>query len=435
MKKNLIFLVFIFIFIPLTVKAQMTASAENLNSSRVIYQNILKTIKSDVKDKYYDAKMRGIDVEANAAKALELIGTAKSVAEMDDIVARFLYPFDDSHLFFLPPNNTITVKYGWEMTFIGDKVFVTQVNDDSDAKKKGVRVGDQIYMIEGYIPARQEFSLLRYHFNILRPQSSLNVILIKPSGNKYKLDLKAKVTEEDVFMPTTRNLNLKEETEYLDSIKQLTYDKIPGLFIWKMPSFELSQIKVNKMMDKVGKNDALILDLRGNSGGYLSSLGELIGNFFDKQIKIGVIKERKESKTLVVDPRSKKGYAGKLVVLIDSDSASAAEIFARVIQLEKRGTVIGDQSAGAVMQAQHFYHSFGIDSKVPYGASVTVADMLMTDGQRLEKIGVTPDEKILPTAQDLANRRDPVMARALKILGIEQTPEQAGAFFPEEKDK
>lgn len=434
MKKNLILLAFTLLFIPLTITAQTAATALDLKGSRVLHKNILNTIKSDIKEKYYDANLRGIDIEANAAKASDLIGNATTVEEMDDIIARFLYPFDDSHLFFLPPSKTIKVEYGWEMAFIGDKVFVTKVEKDSDAKKKGVQVGDRIYMIEGYIPTRQEFSLLRYHFYILRPQSSLNVILIKPSGNKYKIDLNAKVIEDNVFMPTSRDLDLQAEREYSDSTQQLFYDKIPGVSIWKMPNFDLTPLKVNKMMNRVEKNKALILDLRGNGGGYLASLGELTGNFFDKEIRVGVVKERKESKTLVIKPRDKQNYTGKLVVLIDSDSASASEIFARIIQLEKRGTVIGDQSAGAVMQAQHFYHDFGLDSKVPYGVSVTTADLVMKDGQRLEKIGVIPDEKILPTAQDMANRRDPVMARALKILGFEQTSEQAGTFFPEEKN-
>ncbi len=433
-KKNFLFLVLILSLAPLNGLAQSATSATlNLKGSRTLHQNILKTVKNTVKEKYYDANLRGIDIEANAAKANELINAANSVEEMDDIIARFLYPFDDSHLFFLPPSNTIKVEYGWEMRFIGDKVFVTKVEENSDAKKKNVRVGDQIYMIEGYIPTRQEFSLLRYHFNILRPQPALNVIVIKPNGNKYKVELKAKVTEDDVFMPDRRDLQLQAEREYQERTEQLSYDKIPGVFIWKMPSFELSRIKVDKMMDKVGKNDALILDLRGNGGGYVSSLGELVSHFFDKVVKLGVVKERKESKTLIVEPHSKKNFAGKLIVLTDSDSGSAAEIFARLMQIEKRGTVLGDQSAGAVMQARVFYETFGLDSKVPYGVSVTVSDWTMMDGQRLEKTGVTPDEKILPTAQDMANRRDPVMARALKILGIEQTPEQAGAIFPEEK--
>src|SRR6266478_3684356 len=94
-------------------------------------------------------------------------------------------------------------------------------------------------------------------------------------------------------------------------------------------------------------------------------------------------------------------YASKLIVLIDSRSASASEIFARVIQLEKRGVVIGDHSAGAVMEALQYPHELGLDTIIPYGVSVTEADVIMADGKSLEKAGVTPDELILPSAADM----------------------------------
>jgi C-terminal peptidase prc len=352
---------------------------------------------------------------------------------MADIIARFLYPFNDSHLYFIPPSKTTKVEYGWEMMFIGDKVFVVKVEEDSDAYKKGVRAGDQIYMVNDYILTRPEFSLFSYHFNILRPQRALNVILIKPSGNKYKLELKSKVTVESVFLPSTRDLILESETEYNESTRQLFHDEIPGLAIWKMPNFGLSPTKLEKMVDKVKKSKALILDLRGNPGGYAAAMHTLASHFFDQEIKIGSIKERDGSKTLLLKPYGKENYQGKLVVLIDSESASAAEYFARIMQIEKRGTILGDQSSGALTRARVFYHYFGLDTRIPYQVVVTVADVIMKDGQRLEKIGVTPDEKILPTPQDLANGRDPVLARAAEILGFKITPEQAGLINIDKK--
>jgi len=102
------------------------------------------------------------------------------------------------------------------------------------------------------------------------------------------------------------------------------------------------------------------------------------------------------------------------VVLVDSRSASAAEVFARVVQLEKRGTVLGDHTAGAVTEALHFYHQY-VRRKgflvsalaVTYGVSVTVNNLIMTDGKSLEHLGLTPDEVILPTPADLETGRDP----------------------------
>jgi C-terminal processing protease CtpA/Prc len=60
--------------------------------------------------------------------------------------------------------------------------------------------------------------------------------------------------------------------------------------------------------------------------------------------------------------------------------------------------------------------------------SVTVADLVMPDGGKLENVGVIPDELVLPTGDDLAAGNDPALARALTVLGVPTTPKQAGAL-------
>ncbi|MDH3493720.1 MAG: S41 family peptidase [Acidobacteriota bacterium] len=405
------------------------AASQDLKAERVLHQNILKTVKKDVEKNYFDAKLNGVDIEKNFKEARKLIEKAKTSGEMSDIISRFLLQFNDSHVFFLPPRKTVSVDYGWELKMFDDKAFVTGIEEDSDGYKKGVRVGDQVYMIEGFIPNRRNFQLLKYHYEVLRPQPSLGIYLIKPSGNKYKMQIDAKIIKDNVFMPTSRELDMEIDKSYADNTRLSYFQEIPGLTILRMPSFGLTPTKVDKMMDKVAKDDALILDLRDNGGGLFVSLAKLLGNFFDKDVTICFVKERDGMKKYIAEPRSKKVHSGKIVVLLGNDSASAAEIFARIIQLEKRGVVFGDQSAGAVMQSKIYSHTYGLDSLIPYGVSVTIADVIMDDGQRLENAGVTPDEKIVPTALDLVNRRDPVLSKAAKHLGFEITPEEAGRAF------
>jgi C-terminal processing protease CtpA/Prc len=128
--------------------------------------------------------------------------------------------------------------------------------------------------------------------------------------------------------------------------------------------------------------------------------------------------------------RGADNFKGELVVLVDSRSASAAEVVARIVQMEKRGTIIGDRSSGAVMRSRNHGHKHGQEIVLYYGASITESDLVMTDGKSLEGVGVVPDKLMLPTAADLAAKRDPVLAHAASLVGLEISAEKAGTLFP-----
>ena len=132
---------------------------------------------------------------------------------------------------------------------------------------------------------------------------------------------------------------------------------------------------------------------------------------------------------MLAKTRGKEVFNGRVIVLTDGGSASAAELFARLVQLEKRGKVVGDISSGSVMQSRGFDEQVGTDSIVPFGVSVTNADVLMSDGKSLEHVGVQPDELVVPTGEDLAKQRDPALSKAIAMLGGNISPEDAGKFF------
>ncbi len=122
--------------------------------------------------------------------------------------------------------------------------------------------------------------------------------------------------------------------------------------------------------------------------------------------------------------------------MIDSESASAAEVFARMIQIENRGKIFGDQSAGAVMTSgviglADVRNVAGYEPQKAnsfYEISLTIGDLIMSDGNRLEGLGVLPDFPVGPTALTLSQRSDPVSARAAALFGTKITPEKAGKF-------
>jgi hypothetical protein len=65
-----------------------------------------------------------------------------------------------------------------------------------------------------------------------------------------------------------------------------------------------------------------------------------------------------------------------------------------------------------------------------YGVSVTDADLRMPDGHSLEGAGVTPEEVLLPSAEDLRSQKDSILARAAAIGGGPLDPVEAGRLFP-----
>jgi carboxyl-terminal processing protease len=192
---------------------------------------------------------------------------------------------------------------------------------------------------------------------------------------------------------------------------------------------------LESMINKAHKRPALILDLRGNPGGAVETLKFLVGAMFEDDVKVADRSGRKETKPEVAKSWKHGVFTGKLVVLVDSESASASELFARIVQLQKRGTVVGDRSSGSVMEAKRYSYQIGTETVTFYGAEITAYDLITSDGKSLEHAGVTPEELVLPTAADLASGRDPVLARAAAILGAKLTPEDAGKMFPYEWPK
>jgi carboxyl-terminal processing protease len=399
---------------------------------------MLNVIKGDLKKHYYDPTFRGMDVDARFKEAEEKIKVATSQGQIFGIIAQALVDLDDSHTYFVPPGRSFTTEYGWHMQMIGDKCYVVAVKPGSDAEAKGLKEGDEIYSMDGFGPTRTNLWKLHYTYQALRPRAGVRLVVIKPDGREQQLDVMSKVNQGKRVLDLTGLTG--SGTDIFDLIRQQEneerfnrhryYELGEDLFIWKMPEFNLDDPKVDEMLGRAKKRKALILDLRGNGGGFETTLLRMVSNTFDRDITFAEIKRRKETKPLIAKTRGANAFGGQLIVLIDSRSGSAAELFARVVQLQKRGLVVGDVSAGAVMRSKHHGHELGLDTVIFYGASITDADIIMSDGKSLERVGVIPDELKLPTAAALAAKLDPVLSYAAALTGVKITPEKAGELFP-----
>lgn len=395
------------------------------------WRDILRIVKSELKSSYYDPAFRGMNIDARFEQADEKMKTAESLDQLVGIVAQVLLDLNDSHTFFWPPYNSTRVEYGWRIRPVGADCYVGAIRPGSDAEAKGLKVGDKVLSIDGRPLDRSKVWLAGYLYNILRPQSSMTLVIEKPDKRQQRIIIKAKVDKGSPIVTDKDDLEMKLEAEEYDHLTRHRFHELSeDVLIWKMPQFDLGEGSLARTFDRFKKRKALILDLRGNDGGYTRSLELMAGYFFESKLKIADLRGRKESDPLVARSQKEKAFKGQLIVLIDGESMSAAEVFARVVQLEKRGTLIGDRSAGSVMQSSWHRLQVGIQQGLFFGISATDADVIMSDGKSLEHVGVTPDELLLPTAQEMSLNHDPVLAYAASLAGIKLDPKKAGELFP-----
>lgn len=399
-------------------------------------KQMLAAIEDAMRDGYYDPAFRGIDLKAHFKEAAAKLDGAQTIAHAYGIVAQSLIAFEDSHTYFIPPARASTIEYGWEMRMIGEACYVTAVKPGSDAEAKGLKPGDRLLQVDQFLPLRKDLWKLRYLLYTLSPRSRVRVVAQSPDDAAPRtLEIAAKVTPQPkVIQVNVDHLEsiMWEENRELRNTRN-RFGRAGDVAIWKLSGFDFQPNDVDKMIETaVAGASSLVIDMRGNPGGFIKTLEQVTSRLFDRDVTLATVKTRKSSKPLLVKKR-KTPFAGKIVALIDADSGSAAEILARVLQLEERGVVIGDQSSGAVMQAEMMVGGLeGSQGVVFYFASVTNADLIMKDGHSLERAGVVPNQVMLPTDADLAAGRDPVLARAVALLGGVLDPAAAGAMFPVE---
>jgi C-terminal processing protease CtpA/Prc len=395
-------------------------------------KDMLNAVKNQIKDNYYDKTFHGINLDERFKIAEEKLDKAASNSQAFGIIAQAVMELDDSHTTFYPPARASFVYYNWRMQMIGDKCFVTSIKPNSDAEKVGLKVGDEVVKVEGFKPTRKDLWKMNYYFNALSPRGGLNVFVKSPSEKEPReLNVPAKVVQLKAAK-TVGDL-LRESDVRSGGTVENHFLQVGNTSYWKMPSFGINPDSVDGFMNNVKNSENLILDLRDNGGGLVVTLEQLAGYFVDKDTKIADLKGRKEMKPQMAKTKGNNVYKGKLIVLINSNSGSASEIFARFIQLEKRGVVMGDVSAGAVMQSigVPMKSNAGIDTEIWYWMSMTNADVIMSDGKSIEHVGVTPQLILIPTGGDLAAKLDPVLSTAFKLFGQTVTPEKAGSIYKE----
>jgi C-terminal processing protease CtpA/Prc len=426
------------VVLSLAATAAGAAGDDLRESDRSHALTMLRDVHQTIEKNYFDARLKGVNMDVLADTAKARIEKATSIGETLAAIAQFTLELDDSHTFFLPPWQTAIVDYGWTMGIVGEACYIIDVKADSDAARQGVARGDMIRSVNGLKPTRETLWRLEYLFHTLRPQPGLHVELLTPKGDARELDLAAKVRQRRKVVALTGESSGWDITRMIDEQEQRAREQEPvavevgkRVLVVRLPTFAIDDGLIRPLLERARSHETLILDLRGNRGGRVETMQVLLGGLSATDIAIGSTKWRDKVTALVARGSGNDAFRGRVFVLIDAESASASELVARAIQLANLGTVIGDRSAGAVMTSR--FHPLTVshgENVIAYGVSVTAADVIMSDNGRLEKKGVVPDFKTLPTAEDLATGRDPALAQALKFAGQNLDPAQAGALLP-----
>lgn len=406
--------------------ARQEGKMESLDRGRC--EGMFALLHEALKKNYYDPTFHGVDMDARYKVYAERVKTSQTLAEAFRNIAAYLAVLDDSHTIFMPPHYAFRFDYGYRMQMVGDQCLIIGTRPGSEAADK-LRAGDQVLSLDGYAVNRKDFWQLEYYLSALAPKPTSNFVLRDPSGTDRREVVNtaySRVQRVTHMFPEEGQMEYEKWQHQMKS----RFAELGDAMVWKMPGFFFDEGEIDGVVSRARKHQVLLLDLRGNGGGFDVTLRYLVGSLFDHEVHVGTRITRKGEKPMDVRPRDKGVFTGKLLVLVDSRSASAAEVFTRLVQLEHRGTVVGDRSAGSVMEADFYPFQWGLGLPIHFAAEITMADLMMADGKRLEKVGVTPDVLVLPAPADLAAGRDPVLARAAEIAGVELDPVVAGKMFP-----
>jgi carboxyl-terminal processing protease len=309
----------------------------------------------------------------------------------------------DGHTSFLTPDE---VARSHETSFAGIGVVMSRPQDNqpplisellpnSPAASSGLKRGDRIVAVDGRDVSGQSVGDVAA---LIRGQPGTSVRL--------------QVTRLNSQQPL--DFNLKRST--------IQVDQVIGR---QVPNAPIGYLKVRQFTDASVADNVLgilqqggqrglrgwVIDLRGNPGGSLNAVIASAAGFVDADhTVIGYQVDRQRHQTpLETQPLNLLNGAA-VVVLVDHDTASGAEIFAAALQEAKLATLVGSKTAGNV----------GVATQLPLAdgsvLQVTEQRFVSPSGTQLDGVGVTPDVQVDLTDEDLQNDRDPQLAKALETI-------------------
>lgn len=393
-----------------------TAAQGTLKGNRDLMRMIAQGVAGVVQKNFYDPSLKGVDWKKALDDAQAKIAASNNVGEMYAAIDEMVRKMDDSHTNFLPPWQTQEPRFGFQLKPFGETVRVYSIRENGPAAKAGLKLGDTVIGIDGIPADRKHYLHTLLYYRFIQPAGVMVLDLVR-DGKQERITLQAEIHTRfgvELVYDVSRIFDFVREEEILSKEHPFTYGTFDAIGYVKIANFEVDTAE--KVLWKVKDSRALIVDLRGNLGGAIIGLERFAGYFHKDETELFKAVYRDKTEKAMAKPRQPSFWDIPVVVLVDSESASASEMFARHMQLTGRGMVVGDKTMGAVSVARNFEQKIGADPAVFYGVQTTVAHSIFPDGQDIEKVGVIPDMNCVPSAYALAQKKDPCLDLAVTML-------------------
>ena len=332
--------------------------------------------------------------------------TSKTVGDQEKVwgaIKGLTGSLDDPYTVFFPPVESELFEadirgnfegVGMEVVAKDGAIIVIAPLKNSPASKAGIMAGDRIIKIDSKETANLS---TEDAVQIIRgPKGTRVTLTIFRNGEREPFDIE--VVRDVIDIPT---IDTKELPGGIFVIELYSFSaQSPNLFRVALREFILSD------------NDKLILDLRGNPGGYLEAAIDM-ASWFLPPSKVVVREDFGQSRDEKV--YRSKGYDIfsenlKFVILVDRGSASASEILAGALAEHSRAILVGDQTfgKGSVQELVN------ITSRT--SLKITIARWLTPNGLSISQDGIKPKFLVKYSTADREAGRDPQLEKAIEIL-------------------
>jgi len=413
------------VFGPGSVHAELTPEQkkQNLESFDYVWTTIHK--------KHFDTTFGGLDWPAVYDELRPTVEAAESMHEVRAILEDMISRLGLSHFGIIPGDLYEDIEgpprkgdaggqTGIDVRVIDNKAVVFRVDDDSPAKKAGIKTGwiiarigdDDIDPILRSIADkfagsnRREIYLVRSVRSRLQGPIGDSVTVTFMDGSDTEVEKRLELIAPRGTKAIFGNLPPFYLTTDTDTLEN-------GIGYFSFSAFfdpTTLMTAYNEAMTSFMSSPGLIIDIRGNPGGIGALAMGMAGWLIDeKKAYLGTLSTRDTKLKLIVNPRAKT-YGGPVAILVDGLSGSSSEFLAGGLQDLGRVRIFGKQTVGAALPSAI--------EKLPTGDGFqyVFADYVSRSGRRLEGDGVIPDQPVEHTRAALLKGRDLMVEAAVEWI-------------------